>query len=311
MPQLLVIAPFPAEFLHALGAGHMLHDLTRAADPAALLADVGPQVQAIVGNGGSIVDVALLDALPAARIVSINGVGYDGVDLASCRARGIAVTNTPDVLTNDVADIALALALMTSRGLVAANRALHRGDWAAGAGTLTRAVARRRAGIVGLGRIGKAIAQRLAACGMDIAYHGRSQQADLPYAYHADLCELARWCDMLVVACPGGAATRHLINAQVLAALGAQGTLINIARGSVVDERALIAALQAGTIASAGLDVFENEPHVPAELLALPQLVLLPHVGSATRETRGAMGQLVIDNLAAHFAAAPLLTRVV
>lgn len=312
MPHdLLLLASFPDFLTQPLAQHYTLHDWAKATDKAALLAQVGSRIAGIVGHGGSVVDRALLDQLPQARIVAINGVGYDGVDLVTCRERGIAVTNTPDVLTDDVADIALALVLMTSRGLVAANRALHANAWSTGAGTLTRAVARRRAGIVGLGRIGKAIAQRLAACGMDIAYHGRSQQADVPYLYHASLIELAEWSDCLVIACPGGSATQHLINAPVLAALGPQGTLINIARGSVVDEAALITALQTNVIETAGLDVFENEPHVPTELLAMSKLVLLPHVGSATRETRGKMAQLVIDNLAAHFAGTALLTRVV
>jgi lactate dehydrogenase-like 2-hydroxyacid dehydrogenase len=220
------------------------------------------------------------------------------------------VTNTPDVLTDDVADIAVALVLMTSRRLVQANRLLHADRWNEGTSKLTGKVSGKRAGIVGLGRIGKAIAHRLSAFGMSIGYHGRKPQ-DVPYAFHASLNDLAAWSDFLIVACPGGEGTRHLINAEVLAALGAKGTLINIARGSIVDETALVAALSDGVIATAGLDVFEFEPRLPAELLAMGHVTLLPHIGSATRETRGDMAQLVLDNLAAHFSGQPLVTPVV
>jgi lactate dehydrogenase-like 2-hydroxyacid dehydrogenase len=309
--DILLIAPLPDFITAPLAQLYTVHDYHHAADKAGMLAEVGSRITGIVCAGGSVVGAALADQLPSLQIIAANGVGYDGIALDYCRARGIAVTNTPDVLTDDVADIALALVLMTSRGLVAANRALHADDWGKGANTLTTKVAGRRAGIVGLGRIGKAIAARLTVCGMEIGYHGRAVQSEVPYAFFAELLELARWCDCLVVACPGGAATRHLINAEVLAALGTAGTLINIARGSIVDEVALIEALEQGVIKTAGLDVFEHEPAVPARLLAMPQVVLLPHIGSATRETRGAMGQLVLDNLAAHYAGRALLTRVV
>jgi lactate dehydrogenase-like 2-hydroxyacid dehydrogenase len=221
----------------------------------------------------------------------------------------VKVTHTPDVLSDDVADLAVALMLMTSRGLVQANRDLHAGQWAAGAGRLTRKVSGKKAGIVGLGRIGKAIAHRLAAFAMELAYHGRKPQP-VELRYFPGLVEMAAWCDFLVVITPGGPGTRHLIDAKVLKALGRKGILINVARGSVVDEAALIAALEAGELGGAGLDVFEHEPVVPAALLNRPELVLLPHVGSATRETRGAMGQLVLDNLAAHFAGEPLKTLI-
>ncbi len=310
-PDILLIAPLPDFITGPLTERYTVHDYHHAADKPALLADVGARITGIVGNGGSVVGAALGDLLPSLQIIAINGVGYDGIALDYCRARGIALTNTPDVLTEDVADIALALVLMTSRGLVAANRALHADDWAKGTSTLSNKVGGRRAGIVGLGRIGKAIAERLSACGMEIGYHGRSAQTEVPYVYHASLVGMAEWCDCLIVACPGGAGTKHLINADVLAALGSTGTLINIARGSIVDEQALIDALEKGIIKTAGLDVFEHEPTVPAKLLAMPHVVLLPHVGSATRETRGAMGQLVLDNLEAHYAGRALVTQVV
>lgn len=260
-------------------------------------------------TGGTVVQPELLDRLPALEIIAINGVGYDGVPLPLCRERGVKVTNTPDVLTEDVADIALALVLMTFRGLVNANRALHVDRWAEGSNTLTRAVGGKRAGIVGLGRIGKAVARRLQACGMEVAYHGRTRQ-EVDLSWFESLSSLAAWSDALMICCPGGADTRHLVGADVLSALGEKGILVNVARGSVVDEQALILALERGIIAGAGLDVFENEPHVPDALKLMSNVVLLPHVGSATRETRGAMAQLVLDNLAAHFSGRPLLTEV-
>jgi len=268
-----------------------------------------PEARAIVVPGGFTVTESLLASLPKLEIISVFGVGYDGVPLAPCRERGIRVTNTPDVLTDDVADIATALVLMTSRRLAEAECFTRAGTWTRSAFPLAHALRGKTAGIFGLGRIGKAIAQRLSAHGMEIAYHGRQPQ-DVPYRYCSTLVALAEQSDFLVIACPGGPSTKHLVNAEVLAALGGNGTLINIARGSVVDETALIHALQNKVIRGAGLDVFENEPHVPAELIACENTVLFPHVGSATHETRRAMAALVIENLAAHFAGRDLLTPV-
>jgi len=237
------------------------------------------------------------------------GVGYDGVPTAYCRERGIKVTNTPDVLTDDVADVALGLVLMTGRGFVRLNRFVHAGQWEKGSPELTTKLSGRKVGILGLGRIGKAIAERVAAMGMKVAYTGRKPQ-DVRYEYIADLKALAAVVDFLIVACPGGEATRNIVNADVLAALGKKGTLINIARGSIVDEPALVAALEAGTIKATGLDVFADEPHIPAALLKMDNVVLLPHVGSATRETRQAMGDLCKANLDAWFADKKVLTLI-
>lgn len=267
------------------------------------------KVLALVVPGGFTISERLLISLPSLEIISVFGVGYDGVPIALCQQRGIRVTNTPDVLTEDVADIATALILMTSRRLDAAERFTRAGSWPQGAFPLAHSLRGKTAGIVGLGRIGKAIAQRLSAHGLKIAYFGRQAQP-VDYEYCNKIGTLAERSDFLIVACPGGSSTKHLINAEVLMALGSGGTLINIARGSVVDEVALIAALNAGIIRGAGLDVFENEPHVPAELIASERVVLLPHVGSATHETRQAMAQLVVDNLAAHFANQALVTPV-
>jgi hydroxypyruvate reductase len=305
----LVLAPLPDFLMEPLRAAHVCHDYFHAEDKAALLANVGAQIRGIVMAGHSMSPVALLEKLPNLEIISVFGVGYDGVPVDWCRAHGVRVTNTPDVLTEDVADTASALVLMTSRRLIAANRFLHAGSWTQGPFPLAQALRGKLAGIVGLGRIGKSIGHRLEAHGMRIAYHGRTRQ-EVAWEYFESLTELARAVDFLIVACPGGAATKHLINAAVLAALGAKGTLINIARGSVVDEAALIAALQSGTIRGAGLDVFENEPQVPAALMQCENAVLLPHLGSGTHETRHEMARLVVENLAAHVGGKALLTPV-
>ena len=310
MPQhLLILAPLPDFLMEPLRAHYECHEYHSGADKPALPQECGSTIRGIVGSGGTNYSEAILQQLPRVEIISVLGVGYDGVPLDYCRARGIHVTNTPDVLTDDVADTALALVLMTSRKLVAANRFLHDGKWQRGQFELASALHGKTAGIFGLGRIGKAIAIRLAACGMKIAYYGRKAQP-VPYDFLGSLIDLARESDFLIVACPGGPETRHKINAEVLAALGSDGTLINIARGSIVDEAALISSLKNGTIKAAGLDVFENEPNLPAELLQLDNAVLLPHIGSATRETRGAMADLVVRNLAAHFAGQPLVTPI-
>jgi lactate dehydrogenase-like 2-hydroxyacid dehydrogenase len=287
------------------------HGLPAQGDRQAFLREHGSAMRAVVGLGGSVYEESLLSQLPALEIIAVHGVGYNGVPLEYCRKRGLRVTNTPEVLTEDVADIALALVLMTSRGLVAANRYLHAGEWLKENFKLTTKPGGKRAGIFGLGRIGKAIAWRLAHLGMEIGYHGRTLQEGEPFDYFESLTELAEWCDFLIVACPGGPETLNAVNAPILAALGAQGTLINIARGSIVDEPALVDALQRGVIKAAGLDVFADEPHVPAPLLAMDNVVLLPHVGSATVETRRAMADLVLENLEAHFAGEPLPTPVV
>ncbi len=294
------------EALH--GAFHV-HDRIHQSDPAAFAA-IAPRIRAIAASGESKVSRELIAQLPALEIVSVFGVGYDGIDVAAARERGIAVTNTPGVLDDEVADLAMALVLAVSRRLVEADRYVRTGAWANGPMPLARKVSGARMGIVGLGRIGKAIARRAEAFGMSIAYTARSAKADAPYPFFATAEALAREVDFLVVITPGGAGTRKLIDAKVLAALGSKGYLVNVARGSVVDEQALVEALRAGTIAGAALDVFENEPQVPAELLALDNVVLTPHVGSATWQTRQAMADLSFANLQAHFAGQPLLSPV-
>jgi lactate dehydrogenase-like 2-hydroxyacid dehydrogenase len=307
--DILVTAPLPPFLYEPLKQDYRCHDYAQAADKAQLLASAGARVRGLVQGGGTVTPASLLDALPALEIISVFGVGYDGVPTAYCRERGIKVTNTPDVLTDDVADVAVALILMTGRGFVRANRFVHAGEWLRHGPELTTKLGGRSVGILGLGRIGKAIAERVRAMHMDVAYTGRRPQ-DVPYRYVADLEALAAQVDFLVVACPGGPATRHLVNARVLAALGKKGTLINIARGSIVDEQALARALADGTLRGAGLDVFDDEPNIPASMLALDNVVLLPHVGSATRETRQAMGDLCKANLDKWFAEGAVLTLI-
>jgi hydroxypyruvate reductase len=302
-PRLLLPAPLPDFLCQPLSRDFALTHLDELENNAA-------SIRGIVPPGGIRLPVELLSRLPQLEIISVMGVGYDGVPIPWCREHGVRVTNTPDVLTDDVADTAVALTLMTSRGMIAANHHLHAGKWPThGPHPLMHALRGKTAGILGLGRIGKAIATRLEAHGMRIAYHGRQQQ-NVPWSYFADLSALAAASDFFIIACPGGPETQHLVDTSILAALGAKGTLINIARGSVVDEAALITALQSGIIRGAGLDVYENEPQVPAALLACENAVLLPHIGSATHETRHAMADLVLQNLAAHFAGQPLLTAV-
>src|SRR5512144_7347 len=251
-PDLIVTAPLPPFLYDPLRADYRCHDYAKADDKPAFLAASGGIVRGLVQGGGTVTPPTLLDALPKLEIISVFGVGYDGVPVDYCRKRGIKVTNTPDVLTDDVADVAVALVLMTGRGFVRANRFVHGGEWLKKGPELTTKLAGRTAGILGLGRIGKAIAQRLSAMGMKIAYTGRKPQ-EVPYSYIPDLKALAAACDFLIVACPGGAATRNIVNGDVLAALGKKGTLVNIARGSIVDEPALVTALQNGVIGAAGL----------------------------------------------------------
>jgi lactate dehydrogenase-like 2-hydroxyacid dehydrogenase len=307
--DLLITAPLPPFLAQPLAADYRCHDYAGARDPDALLREVAGKVRGLVQGGGTVTPTSLLDALPALEIISVFGVGYDGVPTGYCRERGIKVTNTPDVLTDDVADVAVALILMTARNFVGADRFVRAGEWPKRSLPLTTKLAGRSVGIVGLGRIGKAIAKRVEAMGMRVAYTGRKPQ-DVPYRYVRDLAALAGEVDFLVIACPGGPATKHLIDARILDALGAKGTLVNIARGSIVDEQALVDALSRGTLKSAGLDVFENEPHVPSELLAMDNVVLLPHVGSATRETRQAMADLCRANVDAWFSERRTLTLV-
>ena len=266
-------------------------------------------IRALVANGESRVRAGLIDRLPVLQVIIVFGVGYDGIDVEAARARGIAVTHTPDVLTEDVADFAITLMLGTARRLAQADRFVREGRWQQGPFPFTRKVSGKRLGIVGLGRIGKAIAQRAAAFDMHISYHGRRPLA-VDYPYYASVTELAAAVDFLVVAVGGGDSTYHLIDAAVLDALGSTGILINVGRGSVVDEVALAQALAEGRLLGAGLDVFEDEPRPHAGLLDLDNVLLAPHMASATWDTRRAMSDLTLANLAAHFAGESLPTPI-
>lgn len=302
----------PPLYQAALTARYDFHDRLHEGDAAAFEA-LAPRIRAVAGSGESRVGAELIARLPALELIAIMGVGYDGVDVAAARSRGVVVTHTPDVLNDEVADTAIGLMLCAARQLPAADRFVRAGEWAKGPMPLQRKMSGARLGLVGMGRIGKAIAQRAAAFGMRIAYTARSAKPELPWAFMPTARELAAVSDFLVVITPGGAATRKLIDAAVLQALGkgrGEGILVNVARGPVVDEAALIDALESRTIAGAALDVFENEPQVPDRLKALPHVVLAPHIGSATRETRQAMADLALANLRAHFAGQPLLTPV-
>ena len=309
-PVVLQTSPMLPMVESALLEHYEVLRLDRAPDRGRFLAESGPRVDAVASSARVAVDAALLDALPRARIVAHFGVGYDNVDAAHARARGMVVTNTPDVLTDCVADLAIALMVDVARGITAGDRYVRAGRWLKGAMPLAAKVSGKRLGIVGLGRIGRAVARRAEAFDMEIRYHNRRQAPDSPYAWEKSLADLARWCDFLVVATSGGAESRGLVSAAVIEALGPKGFLVNIARGSVVDEPALVAALVDKRIAGAALDVFADEPRVPEALLALDNVVLTPHIASATTDTRAAMGQLVLDNLAAFFETGRALTPV-
>jgi lactate dehydrogenase-like 2-hydroxyacid dehydrogenase len=306
----LLLCPLYEPTQRELESAWQVHRYHEAADKPALLASLAATCEVIVTSGGRGAEASLMKQLPKLKLVSCFGVGVDAIDRDYCRAQGIAVTNTPDVLTDDVADLAVALMLASLRQIVAADRWVRDGSWVArGAMPLTTTVARRKVGIVGLGRIGAAIAQRCASFGTEVAYHGPNRKT-MPWTYHADLVAMARWADVLIAACPGGEATRGLVSRPVLEALGPSGHFVNIARGSVVDQAAMVELLQSGGLGGAGLDVFDDEPNVPAALIGLPRLVLQPHHASGTHDTRTAMGRLTIDNIAAYEAGKPLLTPV-
>ncbi|MEL6298877.1 MAG: 2-hydroxyacid dehydrogenase [Pseudomonadota bacterium] len=279
-----------------------VHRVSQANDPEKLVDEVGGDVEILCNTGhGLKIDGALMDRLPKLKLIANFGVGYDTIDAAEASRRNIIVTNTPEVLSDEVADTALGLLLMTVRELSAAERWLRDGKWASeGDYRLTpMSLQGRSIGIVGLGRIGKAIAHRCEAFGTPISYFGRTKKSDVAYPFYTDIVEMARAVDTLIVVTPGTAETKNLINQDVLEALGSDGVVINVARGSVVDENALITAINSQTIAGAGLDVMWNEPNINPELMKLENTVLLPHVGSASLRTRRAMGQLVIDNMKA------------
>jgi len=275
---------------------HHLHEIT---DKEGFIAAHAARIRALVGGSGhGRIDATLMSKFANLKIVGNFGVGYDGVDAKWAGANGVIVTNTPDVLTDEVADLAMGLLIATVRRLPQADRYLREGKWVSqGNFPLTSSLREKKMGILGLGRIGGAIAKRAEAFGLTLAYHSRSAKPDIPYRYYASLVDMAREVDILMVIAPGGEATRGIVNREVLEALGPAGALINVARGTLVDESVMVEMLQNGRLGAAGLDVFEKEPHVPEALFALENVVLLPHVGSASHYTRNKMGQLVVDNI--------------
>ncbi len=310
-PRVIQIGRLQASTEAALAEEFDLHPLWREADAGAFLANEGGAFVGMATSARHGADAKLMDALPKLRVISNFGVGYETIDVEAAKKRGITVANTPDVLTDCVADLAMGLAIDVARGISAAERFVRRGDWLKAQFPLQTRFSAKKMGILGLGRIGSAIAKRAEGFDMQIRYHNRRPIDGAKYAYAASLKDLAQWADFLVIAAAGGAATRNLVSAEVLDALGPQGFLVNIARGSVIDEPALVRALGEKRIAGAALDVFVDEPNVPKALMELDNVVLLPHIASGTHETRAAMGNLVVENLRAFFATGKVVTPVV
>lgn len=310
MDKLFVIGPITPVMVERLTPRFELVYEDQLEDPLAWLGTHGGSIAHVLTNGHDGVKAAYIDAMPALKIISNYGVGYDAIDAHACAERGIMVTHTPDVLNQEVATTALMLLLSCYREWISNEAHVRSGAWEAeGNAPLSRSADNRTIGIVGMGRIGQAIARKLQPFDPVLKYHTRSPK-DVPYEYVADLVDMASQCDALIVITPGGPATHHLINEEVLNALGPDGVLVNVARGSVVDETAMIEALETGALGWAGLDVFDAEPHVPDRLRALPNTVLTPHVGSGTIETRAAMGNLTIDNLFCQLDGTAVLTPV-
>lgn len=306
-PDVLAVGKLSPRSMQMLEERYALHKLYEADDREAFLKEVGPRIKAMATNGHYGASASLIDACPDLGIISSWGVGTDNIDLEHARRRGIPVCNTPGVLDDDVANLAIAFLLSTTRNFVASDRYVRAGRWKReGPPPHARSIAGRQVGIVGMGRIGRAIGEKLGVFNCRIAYHSRTKKTDVAYRFYDDLEEMARDSDVLIVIVPGTAETQDMIDRRILDALGPEGILINMARGSVVDEPALVAALQDGRLGGAGLDVFANEPDVPEALLRMDNVVLQPHLGSATVETRRAMDDLVLDNLAAHFEGRPL-----
>lgn len=309
--EIVQTTAMPPAIQKVLDSNYTVHKLWEAKDRDALLKQVAPNVRGMATSGGAGATAALIKALPKLEIISSFGVGYDSIDLEAAKAQKVIVTNTPDVLTDCVADTAMALTLAMIRRIPQADQFVRTGRWPKDKFALTDKMGGRIMGVVGAGRIGQAIAKRAEAFGMQIAYYGPRKKADLPWRYYDNLVAMAKDVDVLMISCPGGKETNQIVNAAVIEALGPEGYIVNIARGSVVEEPALVKALVEKKIAGAGLDVFADEPNVPEALFKLDTVALAPHIGSGTHETRQAMGDLMLDNLAAHFAGKPVLTRVV
>ncbi|MEO5694364.1 MAG: 2-hydroxyacid dehydrogenase [Usitatibacter sp.] len=306
--QVLQMGPMYPPTQKQMDESFQLHKLWLAPDRETMLKDVAGHITAVATSGRAGIDAATIAKLPNIKIISHFGVGVDTVDTEAAKKHGVTVTNTPDVLTEDVADIAIALLLAAVRKIPAGDQFVRTGKWLKGPMPLTETMQGKTLGVVGMGRIGRAIAKRGEAFNLKIAYQGPNKKTDVSWAYYKDPVELAKNVDFMVAACPGGDATKGLVSRAVLEALGPKGVFVNISRGSVADEPALVELLKAGKLGGAGLDVFVDEPTVPEEFFTMDNVALAPHVGSATHTTRAAMGQLVVDNLKAYFAGKPLLT---
>lgn len=309
-PDILLIGPLLDSVLVALESGYTVHRLYEAANPDTLIAKIADNTTAVVTDGGRGVEASILERLPKVKIVTVFGVGVDAVDLDYCKKNGIAVTNTPDVLSGDVADLAVALMLAVSRKIVESDNYVRAGQWVThGSMPLTTRMFGRTAGIIGMGSIGVEIAKRLEGFDMDVVYCNRNKRSDVSSRYYDSAVNMARDVDYLIVAASASDSTYKMVNADVLSALGSDGYLINISRGTLVDQDALIQALDNNTIKGAGLDVFVDEPNVPQALINMKNVVLQPHQASATLDTRKAMGKLVTDNLSRFFSGRPLVTQ--
>ena len=307
-PEILVLVPIYAPTLAALEREYIVHKLWTARDPDALVKEVSASVRGAVTTGSSGMSSSLVEALPRLEIIGCFGTPRGTVGLAAAKGRGVIVTNTPDSISADVADLAMGLIVAVMRRIAEADRFVRAGRWLSGLLPPGSGLGGKTCGIIGLGAIGRGIAKRAEAFGMSVCYHGPRRKEGVAYAYYPELAGLARESDCLVVACPATPQTRNLVDARILDALGPDGYLINIARGPIVDEQALIAALREKRIAGAGLDVFWDEPRIPAELAGMEQVVLAPHIGSTTREIREARGVTLLANLRAHFAGKPVPT---
>jgi len=306
-PDILMIDPMPEAITQRLADRFTIH----AFDDLDALKAIAGRIRGVTTGGGSGIKPEIMAALPALEVISVNGVGTDAIDLVEAKARGIGVATTQGVLTDDVADMAMVLMLDVMRGITTGDRFVRSGQWGKAPVPNATTITGKKLGIAGFGQIGNAIAKRAVSFGMEVAYFNSRKRDESPYLFHEKLADLASAVDVLVLAVSGGPRSKNMVNREILDALGPKGFLINIARGSVVDEAELISALQEGRIAGAGLDVFAAEPHVPEAFYALDNVVIQAHRASATVETRAAMGNLVVDNLIAHFDGKPLLTPVI
>ena len=310
-PELLIIGDITPRMAAAFDAAFICHTYEEITDIDSFIADKGQAIEAIATTGHDGVPAPLLTGLSQLKVISCYGVGYDAIDVGEAASRGVIVTHTPNVLNDEVATTAVMLLMACYRQLIVNHNYILAGDWVnKGNALLNRTIDGMSVGILGYGRIGQTIAKKLEAFGCKISYHARSERSDSPHHYYAKLDDMARDVQALIAITPGGTATKHLVNQDILEALGPEGCLVNVARGSVVDEAALVNALQKGTLGYAGLDVFDKEPHVPEALFNMPNVVLTPHIGSATVETRQAMGDLTVDNLVHFFENGGVLTPV-